>query len=271
MDSLDLYLARRKETQNWLLLSLGIGLGIAVAARVPVLIVSLPLTWISGGMSVAFLWVAGPPVLWFLHAMAFNSLFESERTRKLAQEAAEKQSVSLFAIARDDKALALASDSKLELQPVLSGGAPLALMLLHSTLWLAPVLVNCILFGSYLQFVRPNATNGWVFATRSSQEFDALLGTGGWGWLRPLAPSLDGNLVDLIKHSGKETQDKYESLRKQIPYVFFPLQTWLYLAGILFGLDIAIRALQTECGADPPAGLIAWLKSARNQFRKRSR
>jgi hypothetical protein len=271
MESLDLYLSRQKETQNWLLLALGIGLGIAVAARVPVLIISLPLTWISGGMSVAFLWVAGPPVLWFLHAMAFNALFESERARKFARETAEKQRASLFAIARDDKTLTLAGNSELELQPVLSGDVPLALTLLHGTLWLAPVLVNCVLFGSYLQFVRPNAANGWVFATRNSQEFDALLGTGGWGWLRPLAPSLDGNLAELIgKAENKDTRDKYESLRKQIPYVFFPLQTWLYIAGILFGLDLATRALQTECGADPPAGLIAWIRSARNRFRRRS-
>ena len=269
MDSLDLHLSRRKETQNWLLLALGIGLGIAVAARVPVLIVSLPLTWISGGMSVAFLWVAGPPFLWFLQAMAFNSLFESERARKFAREVAEKQRTSLFAIARDDKAIAVADNTGLELQPVLSGDVPLALILLHGMFWLAPVLVNCILFGSYLQFVRPNAANGWVFATRSGQEFDAFFGTGGWGWFGPLAPSLDGNLVDLIKHSGKETQDKYESLRKQIPYVLFPLQTWLYIAGIIFGLDLATRALQMECGADPPAGLIAWIRSARNRFRRR--
>lgn len=266
MDSLDLYLSRRKETQNWLLLALGVGLGFAFAARVPLLVISLPLTWISGGMSVAFLWVAGPPVMWFLHVMAFNALYESERARKATQTAARKQRDAVSGSSRTDS-LGIVDDGAMESEPLLPKGAPFPLKALHGTLWIAPVLVNCLLFGSYLQFVRPGGVNGWAFSSRLGQEADALLGLRGWGWFMPLAPSLDGNIAELIKKTdSKDTRDKYESLRKQIPEVFFPLQTWLYIAGIFFGLDLAIRALQIQSGADSPRGLIQWLDLARDRL-----
>jgi len=74
---------------------------------------------------------------------------------------------------------------------------------------------------------------------------------------------LDGNLADLIRDAkGDEAISKYKALRTQIPYVLFPLQTWLYIAGMLFGLDIAWRAFEFESGADPPAGLIGLSKRA---------
>jgi hypothetical protein len=125
------------------------------------------------------------------------------------------------------------------------------------------VLVNCALLGSYFQFVRTDAQNHWMFPSRLAQEADALAGIGGWGWFKPVAPSLDGNLAELIANTkGDEALNKYKALRNQIPYVFFPLQTWLYIAGIFFGFDVAARALQAESGADPPRSLAALLRDA---------
>lgn len=269
MDGLDLYLSRRKETQNWLLLALGTGVAIAVAARVPLLVVSLPLTWIAGGFSIAFLWVAGPPVMWFFHAIAFNALVESEGARKFALGAARKQSISCLDGTDDPDGITIVDEASAELRPVLSGNPPLAIILLHGTFWLAPVIVSCILLGSYLQFVRPGTSTKWAYSSRWGQEADALVGVGGWGWLRPLAPSLQGNIDDLLKDAkGNDTIDKYKALQKQIPYVFFPIQTWLYIAGILFGVDVAFRALQMECGADAPRSLITLAALARSRLHR---
>jgi hypothetical protein len=245
-------------------------LSVALVARIPLFIVSLPLTWLAGGLSIAFLWVAAPPVIWFLQAMAFNALFESERTRRLALSLARKPSGPGPAPFADPGAIGVADATTAELQPVLSRGTPLALFVLHGVLWLAPVIVNVVLLGSYLQFVRPNAANASVFNSRFGQEADALVGIGGWGWIKPLAPSLQDNLGHLATQAkNKESADKYEVLRDQIPYVFFPLQTWLYIAGILFGLDVSIRALQIESGVDPPAGLTMLLAASRNWLKGR--
>lgn len=269
MDGLDLYLSRRKETQNWLLLSLGTGMAIAVAARTPLLIVSLPLTWIAGGFSIAFLWVAGPPVMWFFHAIAFNALFESQAARRFALIAARKSRVSKSDSSDSPEGVMIVEDGSAELRPVLSSKPPLALIVLHATLWFAPVIVNCILLGSYFQFVRRGVSTEWAFPSRLGQEADALIGAGGWGWFRPLAPSLQGNIAELLKDAkGNETQDKYRALQRQIPYVFFPVQTWLYIAGIIFGLDLACRALQIECGVDPPRSLITLAALLPSHLRK---
>ena len=256
MDTTDLYLSRRKEVQNWLLLTLGVGLAIAAVARTPAFMVSLPLTWLVGGVSIAFLWVAGPPIMWFLQMMAFNALFESERTRHLALSLARKPAVPATTAVLAAGALPIVDAAVEELQPALSSGTPLAIIALYGLLWLAPVIVNVVLLGSYLQFVRPDASNAWAFKSRVGQDADALLGIGGWGWFKPLAPSLQDTLAQLAAQAkNKESTDKFQVLRDQIPYVFFPLQTWLYIAGILFGLDLAIRALRIQSGVDPPGGL----------------
>ncbi len=232
MDSLDLYFSRRKETQHWLIVALSVGLAIAVTARIPALIVSLPLTWITGGLSIAFLWVAAPPVLWFFHAIAFNSLSEAHRARKVAENTARKQRESSSLMVTAPTAATLGDDSLIELQPTLNAVTPPALFLLHGTLWLAPVIVNCVLFGSYLQFVRPGHDRPWKYPSRAGQEVDALVGLGGWNWFQPLAPSLQSNLANLAAEAKGNEADKYKALQNQIPYVFFPIETWIYLAGI---------------------------------------
>ena len=208
--------------------------------------------------------------MWFLHTMAFNALFESERARRLALIAARKQSAlpptgSLL----DANSVGIAEDTTIDLQPLLSASTPFAVVLLHGILWLAPVLVNLALLGSYFQLVRPDQANARLCKSSFCEQADALLGTGGWNWFKPLAPSLQDNLADQIKHVEKgEARSKYEALHDQIPYVLFPFQTWLYIAGILFGLDLSCRALQLESGIDPPGGIASLVVRALNGLKQ---
>src|SRR5258708_40330114 len=79
----DALFARRKEDVTRLSFCLFISALLAVAGRIPVLFVSLPAAWISGGLSIAFIWVIGPPILIVLQAYALHGISEAEQLRRL--------------------------------------------------------------------------------------------------------------------------------------------------------------------------------------------
>ena len=78
---LDTLFTRRKEAVTRLAFCLGMSALLATAGRIPGLFVSMPAAWISGGLSIAFIWVIGPPVLVILQAYAIHGLSEAEQLR----------------------------------------------------------------------------------------------------------------------------------------------------------------------------------------------
>ena len=96
---LDALFTRRKEAVTRLSFCLLISALLAVASRIPILFVSLPATWITGGLSIAFIWAIGPPVLIVLQAYALHGVAEAEQLRTLlkTQSAAEAASGSATA------------------------------------------------------------------------------------------------------------------------------------------------------------------------------
>jgi hypothetical protein len=104
---------------------------------------------------------------------------------------------------------------------------------------IAPTLANAVLFGSYLNLVRPE--NGKPrYQSRSRQMIDAFVGTGGWKGFLPIAPSLQDNLRDLEEQAKPDDKLKYHILETEIPWTYFPFQTWLYLLLLLISLDGAL-------------------------------
>jgi hypothetical protein len=225
---LDALFARRKEAVTRLAFCLFISALLAVASRIPDLFVSLPAAWISGGLSIAFVWVIGPPVLIVLQAYALHGLSEAEQLRRLlrSQSAGDSEDVGSGQLGQ-------------ELAPIWRKRFPPVVHIALAVVLIAPTLANAVLFGSYLNLVRPE--NGKPrYQSRSQQMFDAFVGTGGWKGFLPLAPSLQDNLRDLEEHAKPDDKLKYHILATEIPWTYFPFQTWLYLLLLLISLDGAL-------------------------------
>jgi hypothetical protein len=233
---LDALFARRKEAVTRLALCLFVAALLAVAGRIPILFVSLPASWISGGLSIAFIWVIGPPILIVLQAYALHGISEAEQLRRLL---IQQSSLEPSSTAPGNPQL---GD---ELTPIWRGSSPPIIHLALAVVLLAPTIANFALFGSYLQFVRP----GNEKASRTSQVIDALVGKRGWGWFKPIAPSLQGNLKELENSAAETEKAKYRNLANEVPWIEFPILTWSYLLLLLISVDGAVVGGASLTGA----------------------
>jgi hypothetical protein len=227
---LDALFTRRKEAVTRLAICLFISSLLAVASRIPILFVSLPATWITGGLSIAFIWAIGPAVLIVLQAYALHGVAEAEQMRTLlkAQAAAEAASGTVGATQLGE-----------ELTPIWRRDYPPVIHIALAVVLLAPTIAGVVLFSSYLNLVRP--INGKpVYASRSMQIADAMFGIGGWNGFLPIAPSLQDNLRNLENQAEKPDKLKYESVAQEIPWTYFPVQTWAYLILLALSLDSAL-------------------------------
>ena len=224
---LDALFTRRKEAVTRLAFCLFVSALLAVAGRIPVLFVSLPAAWISGGLSIAFIWVIGPPILIVLQAYALHGISEAEQLRRLLTQQSLLEPGSTVAVSQQ------IGD---ELTPIWRGSSPPIIHLALAVVMLAPTIANCALFGSYLQFVRP----GNEKASRTSQLIDALVGKRGWGWFKPIAPSLQGNLKELENRAAEPEKAKYRNLANEVPWIEFPILTWGYLLLLMISVDGAV-------------------------------
>ena len=228
---LDTLFTRRKEAVTRLAICLSFSALLAVASRIPILFVSLLATWISGGLSIAFIWVIGPPVLIVLQAYALHGISEAEQLRQLLNSQSSLEAGSSFTTSRQFGE---------ELTPIWRKNFPPIIHLALALVLLAPTIANGVLFSSYLSLVRP--TNGKpVYQTRTMQIIDAMIGIGGWNGFLPIAPSLQDNLRNLENQAQKaEDKLKYESLAQEIPWTYFPIQSWAYIFLFALSLDSAL-------------------------------
>ena len=225
---LDALFARRKEAVTRLAFCLFVSAVLAIASRIPDLFVSLPAAWISGGLSIAFVWVIGPPVLIVLQAYALHGLSEAEQLRRLLRSQSSGDS--------DPSASGQLGQ---ELAPIWRKNLPPVVHVALALVLVAPTIANGVLFGSYLNLVRPE--NGKPrYQSRTLQMTDAFVGTGGWKGFLPIAPSLQDNLRDLEEHAKADDKLKYHILANEIPWTYFPIQTWGYLLLLLISLDGAV-------------------------------
>jgi hypothetical protein len=180
-------------------------------------------------VNVSFLPVFGP--IWVFGAMCFTylALRELDEARR--------------AVLRDQDASPPSLASGLLIAP--SGGAspPLrrseriavALATTVQKLWAfaIPVIAYAVLMSSYFDFVRPaRDCQQWRYGTRPEQIADLLLGTGGWGGFPPCTPSIQSALEQRQKEDPKD-RDRLARLAGNVPWIYPPWQTWLYVLGFL--------------------------------------
>jgi len=233
---LDALFARRKEAVTRLAFCLFVSALLAVAGRIPILFVSLPAAWISGGLSIAFIWVIGPPILIVLQAYALHGISEAEQLRRLLTQQSSLDPGS---------SVSVSPQLGEELTPIWRNSSPPIIHLALAVTMLAPTIANCALFGSYLQFVRP----GNEKASHTSQIIDALVGKGGLGWFKPIAPSIQGNLKELENSAAEPEKTKYHNLANEVPWIEFPILTWGYLLLLVISVDGAVVGGASLAGA----------------------
>lgn len=228
---LDTLFTRRKEAVTRLALCLSFSALLAVASRIPILFVSLPATWISGGLSIAFIWVIGPPVLLVLQAYALHGFAEAEQLRQL---------LNVQSLSGAGSAFTASQQFGEELTPIWRKNFPPILHLTLALALLAPTIASFVLFSSYLTLVRP-VDGKPAYQSRTMQVVDAMIGIGGWNGFLPIAPSLQDNLRNLENQAPKpEDKIKYEILAQEIPWTYFPIQSWTYVFLLLLSLDSAL-------------------------------
>jgi hypothetical protein len=218
---------RRKEAITRLILCVAISALLAVASRIPILFVSLPASWISGGLSIAFIWSVGPVVVLLFQAYSLHGLAEAEQLRGLLASQSRQGQEVLTNISQGFGE---------ELAPIWRKDFPPLIHLAFAVVLLAPVIANVVFISSFLQCVRHDDKGKQIYTGWSWQMADAFLGVGGWHWFQPLAPSLQDNLRILASRATKaEDKEKYLELADEIPWAFFPVQTWAYV--VLIGIS----------------------------------
>jgi hypothetical protein len=224
MEELKYYTEQRDKLLKFTLYSSGLSLLFAAASRIPTWEVSSGVAWLAGTVNVGFLPIFAPIFIFgtFIYALQRRAVVAGLRRTLLADERLQTP----FA------------------QAALGSSAVAGTSLRHKVLrsgfdyWLVvvPIIAYVILLCSYFDFTRPKEVGGreYKYDSRTMQIVDLLIGVGGWGGFPPLAPSIRDNLDRMAS----ETPDPKEAgrlkrLAKQIPWIYPPLQTWAYLAGLL--------------------------------------
>lgn len=231
------------------LVSSGIALLIAAASRLPAWEVSSPVTWLIGTVNVGFLPIFGP--LLVLGTFCFTYLAARE-LRDLQSAAA----AGTLGLAPDEEHLLVLLEAAVLGAKTGSRTKRFALTVARffERLWCfgIPVLAYLILLASYFDFVRPkdpldvdrdeSARITWRFPERGDQRLDLLLGTGGWGGFRPLTPSIKDALLERARVAKDDQAVRLRQVARTIPWIYPPLQTWAYLAGLFVLTFLAAEA-----------------------------
>lgn len=230
---------RRKEGVTRLAICLFVSAFFAVAGRAPISFIALPPTLIEGGLStaviwgigqlgIAFVWGIGPPILIVLQAYALHGIAEAEQLRRF---------LNAKSWAEGSSAITFTKQFGEEIPPIWRKNYPPVIHIVLALVLLAPMIANVVLFSSYLNLVRP--VNGRPrFASRTLQIADAMVGIGGWAGFFPIAPSLQDALRSLeMRAQTPEEKLKYETEAEKLPWIYYPIQTWVYVFLLALSLD----------------------------------
>jgi hypothetical protein len=214
------------------LYSSGLSLLLAAASRIPTWEVSSGVAWIVGTVNVGFLPIFGPIFIFgtFLYALQRRAVIADLRNTLLADERFE----TAFAQAALDER-SNSGHWLIRRRKFLRRGFDLWLVLI-------PILAYTILLCSYFDFTRPDPKDGaqFQYKTRTGQVLDLMIGTGGWWGFPPLAPSIHDNLERMAQQqTEKKEAVRLDNLARKIPWIYPPLQTWAYLAGLAFMIWLA--------------------------------
>lgn len=230
MDVAEIFEHRRDAFFQRTLWSSGGGLLLAIASRLPSWEVSSPVGWLIGTVNVSFLPVFGPILVFGAFSFTYLSLRELNEARLALQKLQDREKAEIEGL--------LISPTGGDLK---ARGGPEAIAVLLATLaqrlWVffVPVLAYMILLGAYFDFVRPAHDNclEWQFPSRGRQIGDLVVGLGGWQGFQPCTPSIRSALSDRARDADPKEKDRLARLAANIPWIYPPWQTWLYLIGFL--------------------------------------
>jgi hypothetical protein len=230
MDTAQLFENRRDAFFQRTLWSSGGGLLLAAASRLPSWEVSSPVGWLVGTVNVAFLPVFGPILVFGAFCITYLALRELNEARVALRKAEDRPSEGITGLLVSPAGGYLAEAGTLEKIAV-----PLAALAQRIWIIIVPILAYVILLSAYFDFVRPtrNDCREWRYPSRSQQIGDLLLGLGGWQGFAPCTPSIKSALFDRAKDSEPKERERLVRLAANMPWIYPPWQTWLYLIGLL--------------------------------------
>jgi len=238
MTLLETYVAKKDSFYKRAMLSSGLSILLAAGSRLPTWEVKSPVAWLLGTVNAGFLPIFGPIVVFGLFCSAVLALRELLDLRRclVAQLPPGPESQTSLVLLR----------APLGLEPD-PGSLHLRIAQVVMALWvfIVPLVSYAILLDTYFDFVRPKSphTLEWKYAHRGAQVTDLLIGTGGWGGFRPLAPAIQSNLDKRASDADKsEERERLRRLAKSMPWIYPPIQTWAYIGVFVLLSYLAFRS-----------------------------
>jgi hypothetical protein len=237
-DALELLEGREEALQKRVLLSSGLALLLAAVSRLPSWEVAAPVSWLVGSVNVGFLPIFGPILVLGTSCFTFLALREFVDLRKAILEragnASQPADALVFAISPSARGATSQTDRVLWS----------ALFVQKLWVFVVPVVAYVVLFASYLDFVRPKCDDAaraecleWAHTEGWMQKLDLAVGVGGWSGFRPLTPSIQTALRKRAEAAAGADESverqRLLSIADTIPWIYPPLQTWAYAAGLL--------------------------------------
>jgi hypothetical protein len=216
--------ARDRFLRTALLLS-GLSLLAAAASRLPTWEAKAPVEWLAGSVNVGFIPIFAPILIVFGYAylyLVWLSMLRAAEDLPIHERAAGGPLGYEFA--------------RMGSSPSRRAAAA-ALVVLHLWCVAPPVAAYIALLTTYADFCAPGAgpEQQAALCTGTQRALTLLVGTQGVAGFKPQMASIQANLRSrALDVKDADERARLLQIADRVPWIYPPLQTWLYLGGLGF-------------------------------------
>jgi hypothetical protein len=196
----------------------------AGASRLPTWEVQAPVEWLAGSVNVGFLPIFGPMLIVFGYGYLYLVWQAMVRTASAIPPDLRSADGPLgFELARFDGRNKRRTAA--------------ALFVFRLWCFVVPIVAYVILLTTYADFCAPGASpdDQAALCTGTQRVLTLVVGTQGVTGFQPRLASIQDNLRDRAMGTGDaDERSRLLRLSSHVPWIYPPLQTWLYLGGLVF-------------------------------------